>query len=261
VTATPTLLLLGGTAEARALAARLVDRADPAGLRVITSLAGRLAQPRLPAGQIRSGGFGGIAPLAAWLARHTPALLVDATHPFAARISEHAWAAAAATGTPLLRLARPGWVAGPGDRWWRVPELRAAADLLPTLGARPLVTTGRQDLAAFTENPACARLDLVLRCVEPPGHPLPARTTVLLASGPYTLAAERALMRQHRIDVLVTKDSGGESTRAKLDAARELGVPVVMVDRPHSPRGAAAIPTVTTVGQAERWVLDSLGQL
>ena len=264
-----TLLLLGGTTEARELAARMAG--EPT--RVITSLAGRLQEPRLPAGQLRSGGFGGVDALVAWIRGHEPVVVVDATHPFAVQISVHALAAAAITGTPLLRVTRPGWVAGPGDHWLRVPNIAAAADLLPTVGIRPLLTTGRRDLAAFTEHPGCGRLDLLVRCVEPPTVPLPAGVTVLADRGPFTFAGERALMAERGVDVLVTRDSGGESTRAKLDAARELGLPVVMVDRPPPPEGAAAaaaaaevpavptVPTVPTVGEAERWVLGSLGQL
>lgn len=244
-----TLLLLGGTAQARELAARL-DAV--AGLRVVSSLAGRLAEPAPPGGEVRSGGFGGVDGLAAWLRAHEPAVVVDATHPFAEQISRHAVLAARATASPLLRLQRPGWTPQDGDRWLRVPDVRAAADLLPTVGRRPLITTGRQHLAAFTGHPACSLLHVVARCVEPPTGPLPTRTTVLLAQGPYSLAGERALLSEHRIDVVVTKDSGGDQTRAKLDAARELGLPVVMIDRPSAPEG----PTVATVAQAELWVLD-----
>lgn len=271
MTGPTTVLVLGGTTEARELAERLVDRtddpADSYGLRVVTSLAGRLEDPRLPAGEVRSGGFGGVDALAAWLRAHAPVVVVDATHPFATRISDHALAAAATTGTPLLRLTRPGWVARPGDRWLRVPHVAAAADLLPTLGIRPLLTTGRRDLAAFIEHPSCGRLDLLVRCVEHPTVSLPLGVTVLVDRGPFTLAGERALMADRGVDVLVTRDSGGESTRAKLDAAHELGLPVVMVDRPPPPPPPAAVPTlltvptVSTVEEAERWVLDSLGQL
>ena len=219
-------------------------------LRVVTSLAGRLEDSQLPAGEVRSGGFGGTPGLAAWLRANAPVLVVDATHPFAAQISANALAASELTQAPLLRLQRPGWTASVGDRWLRVPDLAAAADLLPTVGRRPLLTTGRQDLSAFTAHPACSLLDLVARCVEPPELPLPAGTRVLLDRGPYTLAGERALLRKLGIDVLVTKDSGGEATRPKLDAARELGLPVVLVDRPLS----LAPVWVPSVDEAEGWV-------
>lgn len=243
------MLLLGGTSEAQDLAARL---AGVPTLRVVTSYAGRVRSPRRPDGDLRTGGFGGTDGLAAWLRANAPALVVDATHPFAVQISSHAVDAARATGIPLLRLQRPGWTPEPGDQWHRVPELSAAAALLPRLGSRPLLTTGRQGLAAFTGDPACARLDLFVRCVDPPEIALPPRTRLLRARGPYTVPGERALLLEHRIDVLVTKDSGGAATSAKLDAARELGLPVIIVDRPPAP----AAPTVATVEEAERWVRD-----
>ncbi len=247
MTGPTTLLLLGGTTEARELAARLAG--EPT--RVITSLAGRLQEPRLPAGQLRSGGFGGVDALVAWIRGHEPVVVVDATHPFAVQISVHALAAAAITGTPLLRLTRPGWVAGPGNHWLRVPTIAAAADLLPNVGIRPLLTTGRRDLAAFTEHPDCGRLNLLVRCIEPPTAPLPPRVTVLADRGPFTLGDERALMTERGVDVVVTRDSGGQATRAKLDAARELGLHVVMVDRPPPLGGAAG---AVSVEEAVRWV-------
>lgn len=234
------------------LATRL---ADEPGLHVVSSLAGRLAAPHPPAGEVRSGGFGGAAAMADWLRERTPALVVDATHPFAAQVSAHAVTAAQASASALLRLQRPGWQAQPGDRWWRAPSLAAAADLVPALGRRPLLTTGRQGLAVFTEHPAWAALDPLVRCVEPPSAPVTARTTVLLARGPFTLAGELALLREHHVDVLVTKDSGGEQTRAKLDAARDLGLPVVVVDRPEVPPA----PSVATVEEAVAWVRGRIG--
>ena len=188
--------------------------------------------------------------MAEWLRSRAPALVVDATHPFATQVSAHAVDAAARTVSPLLRLQRPGWQAQQGDRWWRVATLGAAADLVPTLGRRPLVTTGRQGLTAFTEHPACSALDLLVRCVEPPRGPMPPRTKVLLARGPFTVAGELTLLREHRIDVVVTKDSGGVETSAKLAAARELGLPVVLVDRPAAPCAA----TVASVDEALAWV-------
>ncbi|MEE4543765.1 cobalt-precorrin-6A reductase [Streptomyces sp. V4-01] len=239
------VLILGGTTEARSLAELLCGQSA---LRVTTSLAGRTAAPRggTP-GAIRSGGFGGADGLAAWLREHRVAAVVDATHPFAAAISAHAADAAARRGVPLLALRRPGWTAAPGDRWHRTDSLAEAADLLPRLGARAFLSTGRQDLAAF----AAVDLFCLIRCVEPPAAPLPARRHVLLARGPFTLDAERALLREHRIDVLVTKDSGGEATAAKLTAARERSLPVVVVRRPPPPPG---VPLATTVAQAASWL-------
>jgi len=241
-----TVLVLGGTAEARALAARLATRP---GLRVISSLAGRVSNPVLPDGEVRVGGFGGAAGLAAWLHSEGVAAVVDATHPFAATISAHAADACARAGLPLLRLARPGWAARDGDDWHDAGSLGEAAALLPGLGTRVFLTTGRQGLAAFA---SLDRLWFLIRCVDPPAGPMPARRQVLLARGPYAREAERALMRRLRIDVLVTKNSGGELTAGKLAAARDLGIPVVMVARP----AAGPAPSVPAVADALRWLED-----
>jgi precorrin-6A/cobalt-precorrin-6A reductase len=251
VTAAPpaTVLILGGTGEARELA-RLLD--GPARLRVISSLAGRVADPALPAGEVRIGGFGGVAGLAAWLRDHQAGAVVDATHPFAATISANAVAACARTGTPLLSLVREPWTAGPDDQWHEVSSLPEAASLLAGLGQRVFLTTGRQGLAAF------AGLDepwFLIRCVDPAAGPLPARHQVILARGPYDAAAEQDLMREHRIDVLVTKNSGGPLTAGKLAAARELGITVVMVSRPP----LAALPRCSTAAAAASWVARQLG--
>ncbi|MBM2621834.1 cobalt-precorrin-6A reductase [Actinoplanes sp. LDG1-06] len=229
------VLVLGGTSEARALADRLTD------LRVITSLAGRTSSPRRPAGEVRIGGFGGVDGLVAYLREQRIDVLVDATHPFAAVISVNAAEAAARAGVPLIVLRRPGWVEKPGDRWHRVRDLAGAAALLPHLGHRVFLTTGRQGISAFAQVDAW----FLARSVEPPEPPMPRRLEVLLDRGPFTLSGERRLIGEHRIDVLVTKDSGGPD--AKLTAARELGVPVVMVDRPALPGALVA----TTAPEAE----------
>lgn len=242
----PRVLILGGTAQARQLAAALA--ADPAA-RVVTSLAGRVARPRLPHGQTRVGGFGGPDGLARWLRAEHIGAVVDATHPFATRISASAVQACARTRTPLLVLRRPGWVAGAGDVWHRVPDLGAAAAALPRLGSRAMLTTGRQSLAAFAP---LAGIFFLIRTVDPPQPPLPADRVLLLDRGPYTVDGERALMRTHAIDVLVTKDSGGDETSAKLVAARELGLPVLMVDRAAAP----SAPTVADVDAALTWLAD-----
>ncbi|MER6360997.1 cobalt-precorrin-6A reductase [Kitasatospora sp. NPDC001527] len=240
------VLLLGGTTEARALAAALA--ADRPALRVTSSLAGRVAEPRLPAGEVRIGGFGGPGGLAAWLRAERVDAVVDATHPFAAVMSRNAAEAAAATGVPLLALRRPGWAPVPGDRWHRVPSLDSAARLLPSLGRRVLLTSGRQGIGAFAHLDG---LHFVARSVDPPQPPLPASLDVLLDRGPFTLDGERALLREHRIDVVVTKDSGGAATAPKLTAARELGLPVVVVDRP---RPSAGVPVAESVGAALDWL-------
>ncbi|MFI7025538.1 cobalt-precorrin-6A reductase [Micromonospora sp. NPDC049900] len=239
------VLILGGTAEARDLAARLVDR--PA-LSVISSLAGRVADPRLPVGEVRVGGFGGADGLAGWLDAHRVDVLVDATHPYAARIRTAAVTAAARVGVPHLRLERPGWTARPGDRWHRVPDVAAAVRELPALGRRVLLTTGRQSLAAFRPSTG---LWILARVVDAPDDPLPEHIRLLRSRGPYTLAGELELIRTHRIDVVVTKDSGGRLTEAKLDAARQLGLPVLMIDRPVP---AVHPTTVSRVDEAVDWV-------
>lgn len=238
-----TVLLLGGTTEARALAGALADHP----VRVISSLAGRTRDPLRPRGEVRVGGFGGVDGLAAYLREHRVGKVVDATHPFAAGISANAAAATARAGVPLLVVRRPGWTAGDGDRWHRVPDLAAAARLLPRLGHRVFLTTGRQSIAAFAGLDDCWFLT---RSVEEPEPPMPARCEVVLDRGPFTLDGERRLLDHHRIEVLVSKDSGGPA--AKLVAARERGIPVVLVDRP--PVGPAAT-VVGSVDEAVGWVL------
>jgi precorrin-6A/cobalt-precorrin-6A reductase len=236
------VLLLGGTGEARRLAEELV--AD--GVDVVSSLAGAVADPVLPAGEVRVGGFGGAEGLAAWLGGQRVSAVVDATHPFAAGITANAAAACAAAGVPLLRLQRPGWAPGPGDDWRWVDTLEEAADAVAGFG-HVFLTTGRRGLAAF----AGLTGEVLLRTVDPPEPPLPPRTTVVLERGPFALDDERALLREHEVDVLVTKDSGGGMTAAKLVAARERGIPVVVVRRPPVPPG---VPVVATVEEALTWV-------
>jgi precorrin-6A/cobalt-precorrin-6A reductase len=236
-----TVLVLGGTTEARELAGEL----HAAGVAVTSSLAGRVTRPRLPPGNVRIGGFGGPDGLVAWLAEHDVDAVVDATHPFAERISASASAACERAGIPLLRLERPGWIQRAGDRWRWVDDLEhAATEIEP--GRRVLLTTGRQGLAAFAHRDDAWFL---VRCVEPPQPPLPAHHELLLDRGPYMLQGELALVDEHRIDLVVTKDSGGTHTQAKLDAARERRLPVIVVRRPPRP----ATQTVTTVDAALRW--------
>jgi precorrin-6A/cobalt-precorrin-6A reductase len=243
------ILVLGGTTEARELAAGLAARRPE--VRVTTSLAGRVSRPGAQAGEVRIGGFGGAEGLAAWLREQRVDAVVDATHPFAQSITANATRAATDTGLPVVVLRRPGWRPVPGDRWHPVASLPEAADLLPGLGRRILLTTGRLGLAAFARLP---QLHFVVRSVEPPEPPMPPHIEVLLARGPFTVAGEAALLREYRIDVVVTKDSGGAATAAKLTAAREAGVPVVVVRRPPLPDGVSAVPDVAGV-------LERLGRL
>lgn len=236
------ILILGGTGEARRLAAELPGR-------VISSLAGRVTDPRLPEGEVRVGGFGGVDGLVEWLRANGITAVVDATHPFAARITANAVEATARVGIPLLVLRRPGWTPEPGDDWRWVDSLEEAAADLP--GDRVFLTTGRQDIGVFA---GCGQYFLA-RSVEPPEPPLPRRVHVLLDRGPFTVDGEVELMRAHGIDVLVTKDSGGAQTAAKLVAARLLGVPVVVVRRPPAP----AAETVDSVAAAAEWVRRGSG--
>lgn len=239
-----TVLILGGTTEGRAAAAELAGRA---GVRVVSSLAGAVRAPSLPDGEVRVGGFGGAAGLAAYLRAERTGAVLDATHPFAAGMSANAAAACAAAGVPLVVLRRAGWTAGPGDRWHRVGSVAAAAGALPGLlpgpAGRVLLTTGRGGLAHF----AAVDAAFWVRSVDPPDPPLPARHTLLLDRGPFDLDAERALLARVDPHVLVTKDSGGQATAPKLTAARERDLPVLMVDRPPPPPG---VPVVATVAAA-----------
>ncbi|MFJ6986296.1 MULTISPECIES: cobalt-precorrin-6A reductase [unclassified Streptomyces] len=252
------VLILGGTTEARRLAELLTvapTAGEPLpgvpllpGLRLTTSLAGRVAAPRLPPGEVRVGGFGGAEGLAAWIAAHGVDVLVDATHPFAGTISFNAARAAALARVPLLAVRRPGWTAVEGDVWHEAESLSGAAVLLPSLGRRVFLTTGRSDLAVF------AGLDdlwFLVRSVDAPQPPYPRHMETLLDRGPFTLDGERELLARHRIDVLVTKDSGGTATAPKLTAAREAGVPVLLVRRPPVPDG---VPVVTGPAPALEWI-------
>jgi len=239
------VLLLGGTGEARQLADAL---ADEPGLSVVSSLAGRTAEARVPDGEVRLGGFGGVDGLTAWLRDNKVDCVVDATHPFAATITEHAVEATRAVGLPLLVLRRAGWREQLGDRWVWVGSTDEAAAVLPSVGARAFLTIGRQELDAFAE----VGVWMLARCVDAP-EPRPSWCELILSRGPYSLQPELDLLRDQRIDVLVTKDSGGDMTSAKLEAARALGVPVVIVRRPPVPAG---VDVVEEVDQVVRWLRE-----
>ena len=239
------VLILGGTTEGYALAAALAPLPK---LRVVSSLAGRTASPRHPPGELRIGGFGGAAGLAAYLRAERIVAVIDATHPFASRMGWNAAAACRDAGVALLRLERPAWTPAPGDRWDEVNDWDEAARLIASQSRRVLLALGRQELAPF------AGLDQVwflIRSVDAP-DPMPpfAQAEVKLARGPFTLADERALLHAHGIDTLVCKNSGGSATDAKLEAAREAGVRVVMRRRPPRP----TLPTVATVDAAAAWI-------
>lgn len=220
-------LILGGTTEATALAKRLAGHPR---IDARVSLAGRTKNPVLPPLPTRIGGFGGVEGLADYLRAESIQAVVDATHPFADQISANAAKACAQAGVPLRVLTRPAWVAGPGDRWIGVADMDAAALALRDLGDTVFLTIGRQEVAAFEAMPDKRYL---IRAVDPP-EPMPSlpRMSLILDRGPFTLEGELALMRGERIEVVVSKNSGGRATDAKLVAARKLGLPVVMVERP-----------------------------
>ncbi len=232
------LLILGGTGEAAALACRVA--ADRPGLEVITSLAGRTgSRPAVP-GRVRVGGFGGAAGLAAFLRAEAVDAVIDATHPFAVRISAHAAAACAETSVPRLALVRPSWRLRDGDLWIMADTAGAAAARLPDLGRRAFLTVGIGELAAFADRPG---VHYLVRLIASGPVPLP-ECDVVPGRGPFRVEDEIALMRRHAIDVLVTKESGGDATYAKIAAARALSLPVLMIRRPPPPAG-------TAVGDAE----------
>ncbi|HSO69273.1 MAG TPA: cobalt-precorrin-6A reductase [Arachnia sp.] len=237
------ILILGGTAEGRRLAEELVGRD------AVLSLAGRTRAP-LVAGEVRIGGFGGVDGLRDYLRGRRVTAVVDATHPFADRMSANAAMACAVEGVALMRLVRPSWAAHPLSETWRwVDGHDDAARLTATLGARPLLTVGRQHTPDYVAD--LANHDLLARVAERPSAFLPANWTLITSRGPFTLDGERALMTAHRIDVLVAKDAGGSHTDAKLTAAAERGSAVVMIRRPPSPAG---VPEVGDVAGALAWL-------
>ncbi len=221
------ILILGGTRDARELAGVLTGR----GHAVITSLAGVTQAPELPVGEHRIGGFGGVDGMAKYVAADAISVVVDATHPFAARISHNAHSACLRTGTPLLRLERPAWRPGPGDRWTDAAAPEVAALLLPP-GARVLLTTGRKDVAPFFSR---ADISGIARMIEEPPLDPPPNWRVVRERPPFSLTQESVVMRENAITHLVTKNAGGSATAAKLAAAREQGIAVVMIARPAKP--------------------------
>jgi precorrin-6A/cobalt-precorrin-6A reductase len=243
------VLILGGTTEARLLAERLADRAD---LDVTLSLAGRTASPARQKVPVRSGGFGGAAGLAGYLARARIDALIDATHPYAAVISRNAAAAAGRKAVPLVALRRPPWIAVTGDRWTLVDDVREAVRALGETPRRVFVALGRNELAPFNDAPQHFYL---IRSVDPvdPSLPLP-QATYVTGRGPFGEAEDRALMSAHAIDVVIAKNSGGAATYGKIAAARALGIGVIMPRRPPAPGGAV----VETVEEAVAWLDHAL---
>jgi len=241
------LLILGGTGDAVTLATRVEALAGLRGapiaqLSIITSLAGRTQQPAAVPGALRVGGFGGEAGLIAYLRSQPIDLVIDATHPFATQMSWHAAAATAACGIPHLLLQRPAWQPVVGDRWLDVPNHAAAAAALPARAQRLFLTIGRQELAAFAH---LTDRWWLMRMIDPPAATaLVPPGEILLERGPFSLEHERSLLQQHKIDAIVSKNSGGAATYAKIVAARELGIPVIMVQR-------SPLPPVAQVADVE----------
>lgn len=233
------VLLLGGTAEGRALAETLHPHVD-----IVSSLAGRVPDPALPVGPVRIGGFGGVDGLRKWLRDEHIDAVVDATHPFAATMTAHAAQVCAELGVAYLMLARPAWE--PGGATVVQSDAEAAAEIARQHYSRIFLTSGRSAAEAFAGSDAW----FLVRAVTAPDV-LPRRHELVLSRGPYCYDDELALMAGHHIDALVTKNSGGDMTRPKLDAAAALSIPVVMVARPRLPDG---VVTVGTVAEAAQWV-------
>ncbi|BAU93839.1 precorrin-6x reductase [Methylorubrum populi] len=243
------VLVLGGTTEASTLVTRLAGETDFA---VTLSLAGRTAAPRPEPVPMRVGGFGGADGLARWIAENGIRAVIDATHPFAARISANAAAACRAGGVPLLAVRRPAWERQPGDDWSEVQDVPACVAALGPAPRRVFLTIGRQEVSAFARAPQHA---YIVRTIEPVGDALPVPNLVAVsARGPFTLEDEIRLMREADIEVLVTKNSGGGATYPKIEAARRLGLPVVIVARPALPEVAA----VPDAAGALLWLKSSL---
>lgn len=238
------ILILGGTTEASALAAALAEREIAATL----SYAGRVAQPKAQPVPVRIGGFGGTAGLVRYIREHGITHLVDATHPFAATMSAHAHAATQETGTPLLVLTRRPWTAEAGDRWQAVPDIAAAVGALSGPPRRIMLALGRMHVEAFAAQPQHRYL---LRFVDAPERPpgLPDHHLVV-DRGPFTIAGDRHLLRDHAIDLVVCKNAGGTGAQAKILAARELSLPVLMIERPL----ASGARTVHRVEQVLDWL-------
>lgn len=241
------VLVLGGTADARDLANKAAEKK---GIEPITSLAGRTETPRMPKGTVRHGGFGGVEGLAAYLTEEKIDLLVDATHPYAARITSHANRAARDTDTPHVILQRPAWNPVEGDRWIDASHTAVAAAMVRAGNwPRVFLTVGRQELGLFDDAEGAS---YIVRLVEMPKEGLPLTAEeVIEARGPFDPEEEFELMQSRKIGCLVSKNGGGDGTYGKIEAARRLGIPVVMIDRPPLPPRA---DVVDSVAAALKWI-------
>ena len=244
------ILILGGTTEARLLGQRLAGRAD---IGVTLSMAGRTASPAAQSVPVRRGGFGGVAGLTRYLREHGVMALIDATHPYAPTISDHASRAAFESRIPALALRRPAWTAVEGDRWIEVRDAEHAVDDLGPNPRNVFLALGRKELAAFASAP---QHRYVIRSVDPVEPPLRVpHASYIEERGPFDAAAELALLRAHAIEVVVAKNSGGQATYGKIAAARTLGISVMLLRRPPDP----TMPAVTTVDEALAWLDHVLG--
>lgn len=243
------VLILGGTTEASAIARLL---AGDARFDATLSLAGRTTAPKAQPLATRIGGFGGVEGLAQYLREQFIAAVIDATHPYADQMSAHAVAACARTGTPLASLVRRSWIRSAGDRWQVVPSPAAAAKALGPVRRRVFLSLGRQELHAFATAPQHRYL---ARVIEPPeAVGLPPDLCILRARGPFDRDAEEKLLVNEQIDILVSKNAGGAATYAKIEAARGLGLPVIMIARPHKPAGQS----IEGAGEAVAWLEQRL---
>jgi precorrin-6A/cobalt-precorrin-6A reductase len=238
---TKRILILGGTSEAAQLATRLGGRP---GVTIISSLAGRVSQPNMPQGIVRIGGFGGVDGLTSYLAQESIDVVIDATHSFASRISANAELSCDAAKVPLIVFERPPWQSQEGDSWLSVPDLQSAASLANDPHNRVFLSIGRQELGAFSE---CEKAWFLVRTIDEPHEKLPKHSKLILQRGPFDLDEERQLLRNESINLIVSKNSGGRATCSKIEVAREISIPVVMIDRPLKRKTPAVVATLDDV--------------
>ena len=241
------ILILGGTGDAVKLAAKLATVPE---IEVISSLAGRTRKPAALVGQVRIGGFGGATGLANYLQENSIDILIDATHPCAGQITINGAIASQLANIPHLMLVRPEWEKVTGDNWIEVESVEAAVQAIPELVKRVFISSGRQQLEPFLQR---SHIWYLIRSIDPPDIELP-NSKVLLDRGPFNLEQERQLLQDYQIEAIVSKNSGGSATYAKIIAARELGIPVVMVQRPAKPEGEK----VNDIEEAIAWLIAHL---
>lgn len=234
---------MGGTADASLLAAAIAR----AGIDAVYSYGGRTRTPADQPLPTRIGGFGGASGLADYIRREDITHVIDATHPFAAEMSRNAIAACGETGTPLIALERAPWTKAPGDNWIEVAGVTAAVAALPEAPTKVFLAIGRQHIVPFASRPQQA---YTLRFVDPPEAPLPFPADVIVSRGPFTLDGELEMMRARGIAWIVARNSGGDGARAKIDAARMLGLPVIMISRPRLPERSR----VASLDEAMSWL-------